>query len=169
MNRLDKVCQQADLPNRLANLPRPLVFTNGVFDILHRGHVEYLQQAALLGETLIVAINSDVSARSLNKGPDRPLNKAEDRAAVIAGLASVSLVTFFDEPTPIKLITEIKPNFYVKGGDYDMRLLKETHAVRSWGGDAFSIQFVQGYSTTSLVERIRNNITPVDIGLASDF
>lgn len=169
MNRLDKVCQQADLPNRLANLPRPLVFTNGVFDILHRGHVEYLQQAALLGETLIVAINSDASARSLNKGPDRPLNKAEDRAAVIAGLASVSLVTFFDEPTPIKLITEVKPNFYVKGGDYDMCLLEETHAVRSWGGDAFSIQFVQGYSTTSLVERIRNNRTPVDIGLASDF
>jgi rfaE bifunctional protein nucleotidyltransferase chain/domain len=169
MNRLDKVCQQDDLLNRLASLPRPLVFTNGVFDILHRGHVEYLQQAALLGETLIVAINSDASARSLNKGPNRPLNTAEDRAAVIAGLASVSLVTFFEEPTPIQLITQVKPNFYVKGGDYDMGLLEETHAVRSWGGDAFSIQFVQGYSTTSLVERIRNNRTPVDIGLASDF
>jgi rfaE bifunctional protein nucleotidyltransferase chain/domain len=144
---LDKVCEQADLLGRLDALPRPLVFTNGVFDVLHRGHVNYLHQSAALGGSLIVAVNSDASARMLGKGPDRPLNKAEDRAAVLAGLASVALVTFFDESTPVELIKKLKPDLYVKGGDYDMETLEETRAVRTWGGD--------GYSTTSLVKRIR--------------
>lgn len=152
---MDKVCAQADLPGPLDALPRPLVFTNGVFDVLHRGHVNYLHQAAALGGSLIVAVNSDASAKMLGKGPDRPLNKAEDRAAVLAGLASVSLVTFFDEPTPVELIKKLKPDLYVKGGDYDMETLEETRVVRSWGGDAVAIPFVDGYSTTSLVKRIR--------------
>jgi rfaE bifunctional protein nucleotidyltransferase chain/domain len=152
---MDKVCAQADLPGRLDALPRPLVFTNGVFDVLHRGHVNYLHQAAALGGSLIVAVNSDASAKLLGKGPDRPLNKAEDRAAVLAGLASVSLVIFFDEPTPVDLIKKLKPDLYVKGGDYDMETLEETRVVRSWGGDAVAIPFVDGYSTTSLVKRIR--------------
>lgn len=151
----DKVCPRAELAARLAALPRPLVFTNGVFDVLHRGHVNYLHQAAALGGSLIVAVNSDASARMLGKGPDRPLNRAEDRAAVLAGLASVALVTFFDEGTPVELIQEIRPDLYVKGGDYDMETLEETRVVRSWGGDALAIPFVDGYSTTSLVQRIR--------------
>lgn len=152
---MDKVCPRAELATRLAALPRPLVFTNGVFDVLHRGHVNYLHQAAALGGSLIVAVNSDASARMLGKGPDRPLNRAEDRAAVLAGLASVALVTFFDERTPVELIKEIRPDLYVKGGDYDMETLEETRVVRSWGGDALAIPFVDGYSTTSLVKRIR--------------
>ena len=152
---MDKVCAQADLPGRLGALPRPLVFTNGVFDVLHLGHVNYLHQAAALGGSLIVAVNSDASAKLLGKGPERPLNKAEDRAAVLAGLASVALVTFFDEPTPVELIKKLKPDLYVKGGDYDMETLEETRVVRSWGGDAVAIPFVDGYSTTSLVKRIR--------------
>lgn len=151
----DKVCPRAELAARLAALPRPLVFTNGVFDVLHRGHVNYLHQAAALGGSLIVAVNSDASARMLGKGPDRPLNRAEDRAAVLAGLASVALVTFFDERTPVELIQEIRPDLYVKGGDYDMETLEETRVVRSWGGDALAIPFVDGYSTTALVKRIR--------------
>ena len=152
---MDKVYAQANLPGRLDALPRPLVFTNGVFDVLHQGHVNYLHQATALGGSLIVAVNSDASAKMLGKGPDRPLNKAEDRAAVLAGLASVALVTFFDEPTPVELIKKLKPDLYVKGGDYDMEALEETRVVRSWGGDAVAIPFVDGYSTTSLVKRIR--------------
>lgn len=152
---MDKVCRREDLPARLAALPRPVVFTNGVFDVLHRGHVNYLHEARALGGSLVVAVNSDASARMLGKGPDRPLNKAEDRAAVLAGLASVSLVTFFDERTPVALIQEARPDIYVKGGDYDMETLEETRVVRSWGGEAVAISFVDGFSTTSLVKRIR--------------
>lgn len=153
---MDKVCRREDLPARLAALPRPVVFTNGVFDVLHRGHVNYLHEARALGGSLVVAVNSDASARMLGKGPDRPLNKAEDRAAVLAGLASVSLVTFFDERTPVALIQEARPDIYVKGGDYDMETLEETRLVRSWGGEAVAIPFVDGFSTTSLVKRIRS-------------
>jgi rfaE bifunctional protein nucleotidyltransferase chain/domain len=152
---IDKVCSQADILGRLEALPRPLVFTNGVFDVLHFGHVNYLHQAAALGESLIVAVNSDASAKMLGKGPDRPLNKATDRAAVLAGLASVTLVTFFEESTPVALIKKLKPDLYAKGGDYDMETLEETRVVRSWGGRAVAIPFVDGYSTTSLVELIR--------------
>ena len=151
----DKVCPREQAVARVAALPRPVVFTNGVFDVLHRGHVNYLHEARKLGGSLVVAVNSDASARMLGKGPDRPLNKAEDRAAVLAGLASVSLVTFFDERTPVSLIEAVRPDLYVKGGDYDMETLEETRVVRSWGGDAVAIPFVDGYSTTSLVKRIR--------------
>jgi rfaE bifunctional protein nucleotidyltransferase chain/domain len=150
-----KVCPREDLSIRIAALSRPIVFTNGVFDVLHRGHVHYLHQAAALRGSLIVAVNSDASARLLGKGSDRPLNKAEDRAAVLAGLASVALVIIFDELTPVELIKEVKPDVYVKGGDYQMEALEETRVVRSWGGDALAIPFVDGYSTTALVQRIR--------------
>lgn len=139
----------------LARLPRPLVFTNGVFDILHRGHVEYLSDARAMGAALLVAVNSDVSARMLGKGPDRPLNREEDRAIVLSALASVSLVVGFDEKTPCALLDRVRPNLYVKGGDYDMGVLEETRLIRSWGGEAHAIPFRGGYSTTNLVDRIR--------------
>jgi rfaE bifunctional protein nucleotidyltransferase chain/domain len=134
---------------------RPLVFTNGVFDVLHRGHVLYLARARELGATLLVGVNTDASARRLGKGPGRPLNSEMDRALVLAGLSSVSAVTFFDEDTPCALIARCRPDVYVKGGDYDMETLEETRLVRSWGGRSLAIDFVSGYSTTSLVERIR--------------
>jgi len=152
---LDKLCLRRDLPARLAALPRPMVFTNGVFDILHRGHVTYLAQARAMGASLVLGLNSDTSARMLGKGPDRPLNAEADRACVLAALESVSLVVLFDEQTPCELLTEIRPDLYVKGGDYDIETLEETRLVRSWGGDARAISFVDGYSTTALVRRIR--------------
>ena len=151
----DKICLPQDLADRLASLPRPLVMTNGVFDVLHRGHVSYLHRAAELGASLLVAVNTDHSARMLGKGPDRPLNAAEDRAYVLAGLESVDLVTFFDTSTPVELIRAIRPDIYVKGGDYDMEMLAETSVVRSWGGQSVAIPFVDGFSTTALVQRIR--------------
>ena len=113
---LAKICRRADAPARLANLPRPWVFTNGVFDILHRGHATYLAQARSLGSSLIVGLNSDASARRLGKGPDRPLNAENDRAVLMAALESVSLVTWFDEDTPLELITALRPDILVKGG-----------------------------------------------------
>lgn len=154
---LDKLCPRADLPARLAALPRPLVFTNGVFDVMHRGHAIYLAQARELGASLLVALNSDASARRLGKGPDRPLNKEQDRAALMAALGAVDLVTWFDEDTPQALIAEVRPDILVKGGDYDMAKLPETALVESWGGRALALPFVAGYSTTKLVQRIRAN------------
>jgi rfaE bifunctional protein nucleotidyltransferase chain/domain len=139
----------------VAALPRPLVFTNGVFDILHRGHVLYLAAARALGASLLVAVNSDGSARQLGKGPGRPLNREADRALVLAALESVSAVMPFDERTPCALLAEVRPDLYVKGGDYDIEQLEETRLVRSWGGQALAIPFVDGYSTTALVQRIR--------------
>lgn len=159
MNIEDKICQPQDLEVRVATLPRPLVMTNGVFDVLHRGHVSYLYRAAQLGSSLLVAVNSDRSARMLGKGPDRPLNAAEDRGYVLAGLDSVDFVTFFDTRTPVELIEVIRPDIYVKGGDYDMESLEETRVVRSWGGQSAAIPFVDGFSTTALVERIRQPST----------
>ena len=135
--------------------PRPLVFTNGVFDVLHRGHVRYLAAARQLGAALVVAINSDASARLLGKGPDRPLNREADRAEVIAALAAVDLVLMFDERDPCALIERVRPDVYVKGGDYDMAKLRETALVQGWGGRSLAIPFVDGYSTTALVQRIR--------------
>ena len=152
---VDATLDDAALVRRLATLPRPLVFTNGVFDVLHRGHVAYLQAARQGGASLIVAVNSDASARGLGKGPDRPLNRDIDRALVLAGLAAVDAVALFDEPTPCALLARVRPDLYVKGGDYDMEALEETRLVRSWGGEARAIPFVSGYSTTSLVQRIR--------------
>ena len=134
---------------------RPLVFTNGVFDVLHRGHVIYLEAARRLGAALLVGVNTDASARRLGKAPDRPLNREADRIVVLAALASVSHVTLFDESTPCELIQRCRPDIYVKGGDYDIETLAETRLVRSWGGSAVAIPFVAGYSTTALLRRIR--------------
>jgi rfaE bifunctional protein nucleotidyltransferase chain/domain len=133
----------------------PVVFTNGVFDVLHRGHASYLAQARSLGGSLVVALNSDASAKRLGKGPDRPLNNEADRAALIAALEAVSMVTWFDEDTPLELITELRPDILVKGGDYDMSKLAETKVVEAYGGHALAIPFVDGYSTTALVKKIR--------------
>jgi rfaE bifunctional protein nucleotidyltransferase chain/domain len=133
----------------------PVVFTNGVFDVLHRGHATYLAQARSLGGSLVVALNTDASARRLGKGPERPLNNEADRAQLIAALASVSVVTWFDDDTPEALIGELRPDVLVKGGDYDMATLPETRLVQSWGGRALAIPFVAGYSTTALVNKIR--------------
>lgn len=150
-----KIVSRADAAARAAALPQPVVFTNGVFDVLHRGHATYLAQARELGASLVVALNTDASARRLGKGPERPLNNEQDRAAMMAALESVSLVTWFDEDTPYQLLQELKPAILVKGGDYDMRQLAETPLVESWGGKARAIPFVDGYSTTALVRRIR--------------
>ena len=152
---LAKICDRDAARDRMAALPRPVVFTNGVFDVLHRGHVTYLAQARALGASLVVALNTDASARRLGKGPDRPLNNAMDRAALMAALESVSLVTWFDEDTPLELITALKPDILVKGGDYDMDTLPETTVVKAYGGKSVAISFVDGYSTTALVKKIR--------------
>jgi D-glycero-beta-D-manno-heptose 1-phosphate adenylyltransferase len=135
----------------------PVIFTNGVFDLLHRGHVTYLDQAAQLGGALIVAVNTDASAKRLGKGPDRPLNRVADRMAVLAALASVAAVTYFDEDTPYDLIGLLKPDVIVKGGDYEMNALPETALVKSWGGRAVAIDFEHDRSTTALVKKIRTS------------
>lgn len=152
---LQKIVARTDAPARVAALPGPVVFTNGVFDVLHRGHATYLAQARALGASLVVGVNTDASARRLGKGPDRPLNNEADRATLLAALESVSLVTWFDEDTPVQLLAELRPQVYVKGGDYDMRQLAETALVEGYGGRAQAIPFVSGYSTTALVSRIR--------------
>jgi rfaE bifunctional protein nucleotidyltransferase chain/domain len=154
---LSKLASRQDAVQRMVALRAngPVVFTNGVFDVLHRGHASYLAQARSLGGSLVVALNSDASAKRLGKGPDRPLNNELDRAALMAALESVSLVTWFDEDTPLELITELRPDVLVKGGDYDMSKLAETKVVEAYGGRAQAIPFVDGYSTTALVKKIR--------------
>ena len=154
---LDKITSRQDAKTRLGALPQPVVFTNGVFDVVHIGHVHYLAQARELGGSLVVALNTDVSAKRLGKGPDRPLNNEADRATLIAALESVSLVTWFGEDTPYELIDELRPDILVKGGDYDMVKLKEAKLVQSYGGKALALPFVAGYSTTALVSKIRQN------------
>ncbi len=153
----DKIATREQIQQRVAELARPLVMTNGVFDVLHRGHVSYLARARDLGASLLVAINTDASARRLGKGPERPLNRQADRAFMLAALQSVDMVTFFDEDTPVALISQLRPDILVKGGDYDMSKLPETALVQSWGGKALALPFVDGYSTTALVEKIRQN------------
>jgi rfaE bifunctional protein nucleotidyltransferase chain/domain len=155
---ISKLAARDEVFARLVTLPKPVVFTNGVFDVLHKGHVTYLEKARALGGSLVVAVNTDASSRRLGKGADRPLNKELDRAVVLAALASVSLVTWFDDDTPLELISQLKPDVLVKGGDYDMRLLPETAVVESYGGKAVTIAFVDGYSTTALVKKIKNAI-----------
>lgn len=154
---LRKITAREQAPQAVAALAArgPVVFTNGVFDVLHRGHVIYLAQARAQGASLVVAVNSDASARRLGKGPERPLNNEEDRAIMLAALGAVDLVTWFDEDTPQQLIAELRPDLLVKGGDYDMRKLPETTLVESWGGRALALPFVAGYSTTALVKKIR--------------
>jgi len=150
-----KICPPDALAARLKSLKRPLVFTNGVFDILHRGHVTYLAQARALGTSLMVAVNSDASARSLGKGAGRPVNALQDRVALVAALEAVTLVTWFVEETPLKLILAVKPDVLAKGGDWKAEAIVGAKEVTSWGGAVHSIPLVGGRSTTSLIERIR--------------
>ena len=152
----DKVCDPDALKARVAALARPLVFTNGVFDILHRGHVTYLAQARDLGASLLVALNSDASVVQLGKGPDRPINKLEDRMALVAALEMVDLVTWFEENTPIVPIMNSKPDILVKGGDWPVESIVGAKEVLSWGGNVHSIPFEFDRSTTETLARIRN-------------
>lgn len=156
MNFLDKITPRSDAAARVKALPQPVIFTNGVFDVLHTGHVTYLAQARELGASLVVALNTDTSAKRLGKGPERPLNTDLDRATLIAALESVSLVTWFEEDSPIEIINELRPQIIVKGGDYDMAKLKEAQLVESYGGKALAVPFIAGYSTTALVAKIRS-------------
>lgn len=151
-----KVCPLDQLATRVAKLPRPLVFTNGVFDILHRGHASYLAQAKALGASLVVGVNSDSSVKMLGKGDDRPINAEADRQALLAALESVDMTVLFVEQTPVELIEKIRPDIYVKGGDYEIDTLAETHLVKSWGGTAVAIPFLYERSTTSLLGKIRS-------------
>jgi len=150
-----KVCDPRDLATRADRLPRPLVFTNGVFDILHRGHVTYLAQARALGASLVLGVNSDASVKRLGKGDDRPVNALADRMAVLAALASVDTVTWFDEDTPLALILAARPDILVKGGDWPVEKIVGAKEVLSWGGVVHSIPFDHMRSTTTLLERIR--------------
>jgi D-glycero-beta-D-manno-heptose 1-phosphate adenylyltransferase len=150
-----KLCTRAQLVSRISDLPRPVVLTNGVFDILHRGHVTYLAQARALGASLVVAVNTDASVKRLGKGDERPLNNLEDRMALLAALESVSLVVGFDEDTALEVVHEVRPEIYVKGGDYDVTAIPESRAVAAYGGRALAIPFMHQRSTTSLLSRLR--------------
>ncbi|MBC8023240.1 MAG: adenylyltransferase/cytidyltransferase family protein [Burkholderiales bacterium] len=150
-----RIVQPEAFAQRAKALARPLVFTNGVFDILHRGHVTYLARARALGASLAVAINSDASARRLGKGDDRPINTLADRMAVVAALESVALVTWFDEDTPLARILECRPDHLVKGGDWTPDRIVGAREVQSWGGQVHSIAFEHDRSTTELLSRIR--------------
>jgi len=152
-----KLATAADALARIAALPRPLVFTNGVFDVLHRGHVTYLEQARGLGAALVVAVNSDASVRRLGKGGDRPLNPLADRMAVLAALAAVDLVVPFDDDTPRALIVACRPDVLVKGGDYDAATTAGAAETVAAGGRFVAIPFAFERSTTALVNRIRNS------------
>lgn len=150
-----KITTRDALAQLRATLPGPVVFTNGVFDILHRGHVTYLADAKALGATLIVGVNSDASVRMLGKGDDRPINTESDRMALLAALESVDWVVCFGERTPVDLIGALRPDVLVKGGDYDMDALPESALVRGWGGRALAIPFEHDRSTTRLLKKVR--------------
>jgi rfaE bifunctional protein nucleotidyltransferase chain/domain len=150
-----KIVTLDQLVARRATLPGPVVFTNGVFDILHRGHATYLADARAFGACLIVGVNSDASVRLLGKGDDRPINGEDDRMALLAALESVDYVVRFTEPTPLELIAAVHPDVLVKGGDYDMDKLAESALVRGWGGRALAIPFEHDRSTTTLLKRVR--------------
>ena len=157
MTMPSKLCAASDVARCAQLLARPLVFTNGVFDVLHRGHVECLQAAARFGRSLVVGLNSDAGVRLLDKGPDRPLNAELDRAIVLDALQCVTMIVLFDERKPLQLMRKVRPDIYVKGGDYDVRDLEEARLVESWGGRALTMDLVRGYSTTALLERIRRS------------
>jgi len=150
-----KICPPERLTARVAHLARPLVFTNGCFDIVHRGHVTYLGQAAALGSSMVVALNSDASVRRQGKGDGRPVNTLADRLAVIAALGCVSLVTWFDEDTPLQRIIDCHPEILVKGGDWPPERIVGSKEVAGWGGTVHSIPFIHQRSTTALLEEVR--------------
>jgi rfaE bifunctional protein nucleotidyltransferase chain/domain len=151
-----KVCPPGQLPARLFELPRPLVFTNGCFDVLHRGHVTYLAQARALGAALVIGVNSDASVKRQGKGADRPINSEQDRMMVLAALESVSLVVKFDEDTPLNLILACRPDVLAKGGDWTPDRIVGAREVLGWGGAVHSIPFLHQRSTTALLDRIRS-------------
>ncbi|MBI3716344.1 MAG: bifunctional heptose 7-phosphate kinase/heptose 1-phosphate adenyltransferase [Betaproteobacteria bacterium] len=151
----DKICAPADLAGRAPRLARKTVFTNGVFDVLHRGHVTYLAEARALGASLVVALNSDASVKRLGKGDDRPINTLADRLAVIAALECVSLVTWFEEDTPLARILDIRPDVLVKGGDWPLAKIVGGPEVTSWGGSVHAIAFQHQRSTTAMLAKIR--------------
>jgi D-glycero-beta-D-manno-heptose 1-phosphate adenylyltransferase len=153
-----KVCTVAQLAERAALLPRPLVFTNGVFDILHRGHVTYLAQARALGAALIVGVNSDASVKRLGKGEDRPINTEQDRMAVLAALECVSLVVCFTEDTPLNAILAARPTVLVKGGDWTADKIVGAPEVQGWGGSVHSIPFLFERSTTATLKKVRGQV-----------
>jgi rfaE bifunctional protein nucleotidyltransferase chain/domain len=150
-----KCCMPEQLKTRLADLPRPLVFTNGCFDIVHRGHVTYLAQARALGASLIVALNTDDSVRRQGKGDDRPINSLDNRAAVLAALACVDMVTWFDVDTPADLIAQIQPDILVKGGDWALDKIVGAQETYARGGQVHAIPFLFQTSTTATLEKIR--------------
>lgn len=151
-----KLCPPEDLAARIRALPRPIVFTNGCFDILHRGHVTYLAQARALGASLVVAANSDASVKRLGKGDDRPVNTLADRMALLAALECVSLVTHFDEDTPLQRILDCQPDVLVKGGDWPVDKIVGAAEVSARGGQVVSIPFIHERSTTALLQKIRS-------------
>ena len=151
----DKIITRDKLGERIAQLPQPVVLTNGVFDILHRGHVTYLAEARALGASLVVAVNTDASVKRLGKGDDRPLNTCEDRMAVLAALEAVDLVVPFEENTALEVVQEARPHVYAKGGDYDMAAIPEGKAVLAYGGRAVAIDFKHDRSTTKLLKKVR--------------
>jgi len=155
MNPEQKICPRAEFAARAAALPRPLVFTNGCFDVLHRGHVTYLAQARALGAALVVGVNSDASVKRLGKGDDRPLNSQDDRMAVLAALQAVDMVVVFDEDTPLELILACRPDVLVKGGDWTPDAIVGAREVQAWGGSVHSIPFLHQRSTTALLNKIR--------------
>ena len=152
-----KICPPEALPARLQGLARPLVFTNGVFDILHRGHVTYLAESRAFGASLVVALNADASVKRLEKGPDRPVNPLEDRLAVVASLESVDLVTWFETDTPLAVILACRPDVLIKGGDWPVERIVGAPEVMGWGGKVHSIPFQHQRSTTDLLARIRKS------------
>jgi D-glycero-beta-D-manno-heptose 1-phosphate adenylyltransferase len=153
-----KIIAPADLVSQLTRIKSkaPLVFTNGCFDILHRGHVTYLAQARSLGSSMIVALNTDASVKRQGKGDDRPMNKLEDRMCVMASLEDVDYVTYFDEDTPLDLILLIKPEILVKGGDWSADKIVGSSEVLGNGGQVHSIPFLFDTSTTKLINKIRH-------------
>ncbi|MBV1777408.1 D-glycero-beta-D-manno-heptose 1-phosphate adenylyltransferase [Burkholderiaceae bacterium DAT-1] len=152
---IDKVCTHEALVQRLQSLPRPLVFTNGCFDILHRGHVTYLAQARALGASMIVAVNTDDSVKRQGKGDDRPINPEANRMAVLAALEAVDLVTCFDTDTPYDLIQLVQPDILVKGGDWTPDRIVGATEVLARGGQVHSIPFLFDTSTTATLKKIR--------------
>ena len=150
-----KLCAPQALKSRAAALARPLVFTNGVFDIIHRGHVTYLARARALGASLVVALNSDASVKRLGKGEDRPINELPDRMAIVAALGFVDLVTYFEEDTPLTAILACRPDVLVKGGDWVIDNIVGAIEVKGWGGSVHAIAFEHQRSTTAMLKRIR--------------
>lgn len=152
-----KVCEIDELVARVKDLPHPVVLTNGVFDLLHRGHVTYLAQAKALGASLIVAVNTDASVKRLGKGDERPINTCADRMAVLAALAAVDLVVAFAEDTALETVQLARPDIYVKGGDYDMHSIPEGRAVLAYGGQVQAINFEFDRSTTKTLKKMRQS------------